>query len=178
MSAPSVSKPGAPSLPAPSPWRAVFWGGLAAGIGDIAQAMLAFGMMGATPFRIFQSIARGYFGARTFQMGWTSFAIGFATHFFIAGTAAAVYYVASRRLPGRMARALTERAVLCGLLYGEAVFLVMYFVVMPLSQVGWPRFPFNWATWLTGPLGHPLLVGLPIALAVRRFASNPLPRRR
>jgi hypothetical protein len=139
-------------------------------VGDIAQAMLAFGLMGATPFRIFQSIARGIFGARTFQMGWTSFAVGFACHFFIAFTAAAVYYLASRRLPGKMARALTERAVLCGLLYGEVVFLVMYFVVMPLSQVGWPRF--NLATWLTGPLGHPLLVGLPIALAVRRFAGK------
>lgn len=169
---PAPSAPVAPVPATPSPWRAIFYGGLAAGVGDIAQAMLAFGMMGATPFRIFQSIARGYFGARTFQMGWTSFAIGFATHFFIAFTAAAVYTVASRRLPGKMARALTERAVLCGLLYGEVVFLVMYFVVMPLSQVGWPRLPFNLATWLTGPLGHPLLVGLPIALAVRRFGGR------
>ena len=79
--------------------------------------------------------------------------------------AAAVYYFASRKL-----RLLVERPVLCGLFYGELVFLFMYFVVIPLSAIGHPQY--NIATYITGPIGHPLLVGLPIALCVRRFSAE------
>jgi uncharacterized membrane protein YagU involved in acid resistance len=59
--------------------------------------------------------------------------------------------------------------VICGLVYGELVFLFMYFVVLPLSALGPARF--NVATYITGPIGHTVLVGLPIALSVRRFAK-------
>ena len=153
----------APANPRPLP--AIFWGGLLAGIGDITQAFVVFGYFSATatPFRILQSIPRGIFGPRTFQMGWTSALPGLFLHFFIATTAAAVYYLASRYMP-----VLTDRAIICGLVFGELVFLFMYFVVMPLSAIGWPKF--NLATYLTGPIGHPLLVGLPIALMVRKFS--------
>ena len=142
---------------------AIFWGGLLAGIGDITQAFIVFGYFGAKPFRILQGIARGIFGARVFQMGWTSACLGIVIHFTIAFTAAAVYYLASRRM-----RALIERPILFGLLYGEAVFLFMYFVVMPLSAIGFPKF--SMGTYITGPIGHPVLVGLPIALMTRRFS--------
>ena len=97
------------------------------------------------------------------EMGWTSALLGLIFHFTIAFTAAAVYYLASRVM-----RVLVERAVLFGLLYGEVVFLFMYFVVLPLSALGPARF--NIATYITGPIGHTFLVGLPIALSVRRFA--------
>lgn len=97
------------------------------------------------------------------QMGWTSAALGLVFHFTIAFTAAIVYYLASRVL-----RVMLEHAVVCGLLYGELVFVFMYFVVLPLSALGPARF--NTATYITGPIGHTVLVGLPIALCVRRFA--------
>jgi hypothetical protein len=146
------------------PAAAILLGGLLAGIGDISQAFVVFGHYGATPFRILQSIPRGVLGAKTFQMGWTSALLGLFLHFFIATTAAAVYYVASRKM-----RVLIERPIICGLLFGECVFLFMYFLVMPLSLIGWPKF--NLATYITGPIGHPLLVGLPIAFAIRKFAK-------
>ena len=145
------------------PVLAIFWGGFLAGVGDITQAFIGFGLLGAKPFRILQGIAGGIFGRSTFQMGWNSAAIGLLCHFTIAFTAAIVFYVASRKL-----RFMTERPIIFGLLYGEMVFLFMYFVVLPLSAVGFPKF--NIATYITGPIGHPLLVGLPIALCVRRFA--------
>ena len=147
----------------PRPIAAIFWGGLLAGVFDITQAFVAFGLMGAHPFRILQHIAGGIFGARAYQMGWNSAALGLVLHFTIAFTAAAVYWLASRVM-----RVLVEHPVVCGLLYGELVFLFMYFVVLPLSAVGPARF--NLATYITGPIGHPLLVGLPIALSVRRFS--------
>jgi hypothetical protein len=146
----------------PRPFLAIFWGGLLAGVFDITQAFIGFGLLGARPFRILQHIAGGVFGARTFQMGWKSAALGLGFHFLIAFTAATVYYLASRFM-----RVLVEHAVICGLLYGELVFLFMYFVVLPLSAMGPAHF--NIATYITGPIGHTVLVGLPIALSVRRF---------
>jgi uncharacterized membrane protein YagU involved in acid resistance len=148
---------------APRPFAAIFWGGLLAGVFDITQAFIGFGLLGAKPFRILQHIAGGIFGAHSMEMGWTSAALGLAIHFGIAFTAATVYYLASRVM-----RLMVEHAVLCGLVYGELVFLFMYFVVFPLSALGPARF--NVATYITGPIGHTVLVGLPIALSVRRFA--------
>jgi hypothetical protein len=146
------------------PLAAIFWGGLLAGVFDITQAFIGFGLLGAKPFRILQHIAGGVFGARSTQMGWTSAVLGLVFHFTIAFTAAAVYYLASRVL-----RVMVEYAVVCGLIYGEMVFLFMYFVVLPLTPLGSAHF--STATYITGPVGHTFLVGLPIALSVRRFAK-------
>jgi len=147
------------------PFAAIFCGGLLAGILDLTQAFIGFGVaMGATPFRILQSIARGIFGAHAREMGWVSAAVGLICHFTVAFGAATVYYLASRKL-----RVLVERPILCGLIYGELVFLFMYFVVIPLSAVH--HATYNLATYITGPIGHPLLVGLPIALCIRRFSQ-------
>jgi len=90
---------------------------------------------------------------------------GLLLHFFIAMIWAAIYYGASR-----VTRELVERPVLYGLLYGTFVFLWMYEVVLPLSLVARdPRASlFTTPLIITGWIGHPLLVGLPIALATRR----------
>ena len=148
----------------PRPFAAIFWGGLFAGAFDLTQAFIGFGFLGATPYRILQHIAGGIFGTRSYQMGSMSAAIGFLLHFTIAFTAATIYYLSSRKIG-----VLVEQSIICGLLYGEAVFLFMYFAVLPLSALGPSQF--NITTYITGPIGHPLLVGLPIALSVRRFAA-------
>src|SRR5437868_12406556 len=146
-------------------FAAIFWGGLLAVVFDFTQSFIGFSLMGSTPFRILQRIAGGIFGTHSRDMGWTSAAIGLVCHFAVAFGAATVYYVASRKL-----RLLVERPVLSGLLYGELVFLFMYFVVIPLSAIDYPQFII--ATYITGPIGHPLLVGLPITLCVRRFSAE------
>lgn len=164
MSASSTSSVAATVSGSPSrPLAAIFWGGLLAGIFDITQAFIGFGLLGARPFLILQHIAGGVFGARSMQMGWTSALLGLVFHFTIAFGATIVYYLASRVL-----RVMVEHPVACGLIYGELVFLFMYFVVLPLTPLGLPHF--NTATYITGPIGHTVLVGLPIALSVHRFA--------
>jgi hypothetical protein len=163
-----VSAPSVPVRLGSQPHRpllAILCGGLLAGTFDISQAFIGFGVLGAKPFKILQHIAAGILGPRSYEMGWTSALVGLACHFAIALSAAAIYFLASRKL-----RILTNWAVPCGLLYGEFVFLFMYFVVLPLSRVGPAQF--NIATYITGPIGHPLLVGLPLALCVRRFAPT------
>ncbi len=148
-----------------SAFLAILWGGLACGVGDITQAMIAFYLQaGATPARVLQSVASGLLGKSSFQGGTKTAILGAFLHFFIAFSWAAIYYVVSRRVTF-----LTQSPVLAGLLYGEFVWLMMTFVVLPLSAIHrWPVW--NAASIITGPIGHTVLVGLPIALAVSRFA--------
>ena len=142
--------------------RAILWGGLLAGIGDIAYAFVASGLRGVGPVRVLQAVASGLLGRASFEGGLATAALGALLHFFIATAAAAVYYAASRQL-----EVLARHAVMFGLLYGIVVFAVMHFVVLPLSAI-----PFKVSNELTAIvphiLGHMLLVGLPIGLAVAR----------
>jgi hypothetical protein len=79
-----------------------------------------------------------------------------------------VFVLASERFPG-----LRRGAVGWGLAFGVGVFAVMNFLVIPLSRIGAsvPSFP----VVANGLLAHAFLVGLPIALAARRFLGNPAP---
>jgi len=109
---------------------AIVWGGLLAGGLDITAAFVIYGVRGASPVRILQSIASGLLGAAAFQGGRETAALGALLHFLIALVAAAVYYAASRKLG-----VLLGRPVVSGLLYGVAVYVFMNFVVLPLSAV-------------------------------------------
>ncbi len=158
-------------MPSDSPsssnaFLAIFWGGLACGVFDITQACIGWGIQNhLAPPRIFQSVAAGLLGPKAFQGGAKTAALGLALHFFIAFCWAAGFYVASRQISF-----LTESPVIAGLLYGELVWVVMTLVVLPLSAMHrWPP-RFDAASIITGPIGHLFLVGLPIALAVRRWA--------
>jgi len=150
-----------------SPARAIFLGGLLAGIFDITQAYVAWGLFGqAHLYQIFQSIAVGAFGRDSYQMGYKSIVAGFFFHFLIAFGAATVYWIASRHI-----HFMLDHTVISGLLYGECVYLFMNFVVIPLSVIH--RFPhFTAAHTITGPILHPVLVGLPIALMTRRYSTH------
>src|SRR5215211_2844568 len=109
----------------------IFWGGLIAGTLDICAAFLyAWLRAGVGPIRVLHSVASGLLGAAAFQGGGKTAVLGLALHFLIATVATTVFYFASRRL-----LFLVERPVMSGLLYGVAVYLVMNFVVLPLSNV-------------------------------------------
>lgn len=152
------------------PWRrrhgglAIFWGGLIAGTLDILSAFLLLSKPEFGPMRILQGIASGLLGRSSFRGGWKTAALGLVCHFAIAFGAAAVYYLASRRM-----RVLAQRPVVCGLLYGIPVYLFTNFVVIPLSRIGMrPVGPLSGVALGLGVLM--VCVGLPIALATRRFA--------
>ena len=85
-------------------------------------------------------------------------------HFFIATTAAAIYYAASRRLTF-----MTDHPLLCGLFFGMAVELVMRLVVLPVSALH-ARGPYELHDEILGVVVHMVVVGLPIAYSVRWFA--------
>jgi uncharacterized membrane protein YagU involved in acid resistance len=151
------------------PVLAILWGGFACGVLDITQACVAWGIQNhLPPARIFQSVASGLLGPKSFQGGAKTAALGLFLHFVIAFIWAAIYYVASRQIGF-----LTQKPVIAGLLYGEFVWLMMNCVVLPLSAIHrWPP-RVDPAAIITGPIGHLFLVGLPIAVAVSRFAGRP-----
>ena len=148
------------------PWgRALLFGTLAVGVLDILDAIVFFGLRGAQPIRILQSIAAGLLGRTAFAGGWRTAALGLALHFFIAFVVVLVFMLASRRL-----RVLTRHAVVAGLAYGVAVYLTMQLVVVPASAAGGGGLP-AWPVALNGVLIHLFGVGLPAALAAR--AADP-----
>ncbi len=153
--------------------RAIFWGGFWCGVLDITSAIVAWGIaFHVTPMRIFRSVAGGLLGREQAAQGGVGVAaLGLACHFLIAFGAAAVFWAASRKI-----RFLTENAVVAGLIYGELVFLFMHLVVLPLSALHTPLLEWTsfrpWPALVTGVIGHPFVVGLPIALAARKYSST------
>src|ERR1039458_6422906 len=127
-SAPITGNSAASSFAQPRPLPAIFVGGLFVGVVDMAYAMLVYSPR--DPLLIPRHIATGVLGPRAYGGGGGTVALGFVLHFVIALGAAAVYYLASRKLP-----LLLTRAVLGGMIYGALVYLFMHYVVLPLSAV-------------------------------------------
>lgn len=145
----------------PAAVLAILGGGLAAGALDLAYAIIVSGMHGVSAIAVLQSVASGVLGQDAYRGGVSSAVLGTFLHFFIACAAAAVYYIASARIP-----LLVRRAVPSGLAFGFAVFLVMRYVIVPLSAAEGMRGPITW--WILGTLfTHLFLFGLPIALFTR-----------
>jgi uncharacterized membrane protein YagU involved in acid resistance len=155
----SSNKPSRAILP-------ILIGGLTAGTLDITYACIYnYVLRGTSPVRILQSVASGALGAKAFTGGAKTAALGGVFHFLIAFIVAAVYYLASRQL-----RLLVTQAVICGILYGVCVYLVMNFVVLPLSAISF-RMSYPWPTLVGGLLIHMFGIGLPISLVVRRYSK-------
>ncbi len=142
--------------------QAILWSTLVAGALDATDGVIYFGLHGLNPIQVLQYIASGVLGAAAFQDGLAAAALGTALHFLIAGVVAAIYVLASRALP-----VLAHRPVPFGLVFGAAVYLVMTYLVLPLSAVS-PS-PFSVAALVNGLLGHALFVGLPIAFFASRI---------
>lgn len=147
--------------------RAILWGGLIAGVIDITYACVYHYLRsGAPPARILQSVASGALGADAFKGGMPVAALGAFFHFLIAYIWAAVYYAASRKLD-----VLVRHASVCGIVYGAFVYAFMNYVVIPLSAAPFKGSAPATATWVTGLLIHMFGIGLPIALATRRYSK-------
>jgi len=134
-------------------------GGLIAGTLDLLQACILFG------WDIPLAIAGGLLGQQAFNGGVGTYALGVFLHFFIATSAAAIYYAASRKLVF-----LREHPLVCGLFFGAAVEDVMRFVVLPLSALH-STGPYQLHDLILGLAVHMVVIGLPISFSVWRFAK-------
>ena len=149
----------------PRAFDTILYGGLVVGILDGLFALIFYGLiLGAKPVRIFQSVASGLLGRASYEGGIPTFLLGILLHFVVASCIAAVYYLASLKLP-----VLIRRPVVCGLIYGMLAYLGMNYVVIPLSAIGYR--PSSLRLFLPAFIAHAFLVGLPIALLARRSAK-------
>ncbi|MFZ1142451.1 MAG: hypothetical protein WB781_05895 [Candidatus Sulfotelmatobacter sp.] len=139
-------------------------GGSIAGVLDGLDAVVFYGFAYAVPpALIFQNIASGLLGPRSFRGGWLTVGLGVALHFSIAIGAAAVYYAASHLIP-----ALFRKPWICGPAFGIGLFFFMQHVVLPLSAVHKRAAPMSLGELLDQLFSHAVFVGLPIALMARR----------
>jgi hypothetical protein len=136
-------------------------GGLIAGTLDIAFACIYWAIKASVPAqRIFQSVAAGLLGKASFQGGAATAALGLALHYFIATSMSLAFYVVAVRRP-----ALVRRPVLYGVPYGLLLYVIMNYIVVPLSAARpGPKDPL----WIAlGIAVHALLIGVPITLCAR-----------
>jgi hypothetical protein len=140
---------------------------LVAGVLDISSAFALAYPKGVGPIRVLQGVAAGLIGRESaIKGGLATAGLGWVIHFFIAFAVASVFYLASRKIVF-----LTRHAVISGLLYGVVVYGVMYWIVMPLA---YPVVHPSISRDVTAVCVHMILIGLPIALIVRRVSSGPL----
>jgi hypothetical protein len=149
--------------------REIAAAGTLAGSLDILAAFTVWMTRGVLPTRVLQSVASGLLGRGAYEGGTPVALLGLALHFTIAFGAAAVYYALSRAFP-----LLVRRPLLCGALYGIAVYFFMDYVVIPLSR--FPRGP-KWnplslAQLSTGIPIHIVCIGLAISFMTSQRAAN------
>ena len=144
--------------------RAILLGGFLAGTLDILYAITR--LFDRSPEWVLQSVASGLQGAAAFTAGMAGAALGLGAHYTIATVAAAVYFLASRRIGF-----LVSHAVIAGALFGMLVYLFMNFVVIPLSAFPY-KLSYPVLTVLEGFASHALFVGIPIALSIRAIGLS------
>jgi hypothetical protein len=150
----------------PRAFETIVYGGLIVGILDGLFAFIFYGLiLGVKPLRIFQSVASGLLGRASYDGGVSTFLFGLLLHFVVASCIALVYYAASLKLP-----ILIHHAVASGLIYGMIAYLVMNYVVIPLSRIGLR--PTSLRLFVPAFIAHAFLVGLPVALVARRSAKR------
>ncbi|HEV8695697.1 MAG TPA: hypothetical protein VGQ93_16170 [Lysobacter sp.] len=113
-------------------WSQVLWGGLIVASADIIFATtLWFTWNTAGLIRVFQTIAVGVLGKASFDGGVAAALLGAGLQVFMATMFVVAYTLVSRGAPG-----LLRKPLVYGPLYGVMLYLIMNFVVMPLSRVG------------------------------------------
>lgn len=139
-------------------------GGAVAGALDLIYAFIMFGARGASPTRILQSIASGVLGAAAREGGAEAAALGAVLHFAMTFVMALTFVLAYVLLP-----ALRRGTASWGLAYGAGLFVVMNYIVVPLSNAPRAASMPPIEIYLAGLAVHILLVGLPIALIARAY---------
>ena len=139
-------------------WLAVGW--LIAATCDICYATgFSYLYRGVAPSRILKSVAAGILGTDAYQGGAGVAALGLGLHYLNALIITCIFFAVASQVP-----ALVRKPLPIGVLYGIVVYLVMNYVVVPLSRIG-PRPTPPTPVWVTGVLVHMFLIGVPIVWA-------------
>ena len=149
--------------------RSIALGGMIIGVTQvIIQEWFVFSVLSNNPFiTVLQYIASCVLGIAAFGGGIGTALLGVLFHFFISVVIAGVFILSADRIP-----LLRRYAIPGALVYGLGVFIVLNFIVIPLSKA--PPLP---ASTLSVPLlteitiDHILIIGLTLGFIVRRNAN-------
>jgi hypothetical protein len=149
------------SLPA-----AILIAGLIVGTFDaIAASVYSYAFSGASPDRVFRYVATGVFGKEAFTGGMPIAAWGLFFHFIVATGWTALFYLLQPKISF-----LSSSKYLAGIGYGIFIWLMMNFVVIPLSNVPPGTFHLNMRA-VVMILIHMFVIGLPISYLADKYYS-------
>ena len=133
----------------------------------IIQSWFVFSLLEKNPLiSVLQYVASGAMGNAAFAGGLATALLGLVLDFLMTTVMAGVFILSANRIP------LLRRYVIPGsLLYGFGVFIVMNFIVVPLSAAPALPAPPMWL-FIEIILEHILLIGLPLGLLVRWNANT------
>ena len=140
---------------------------LIAGTLDIADALIFYGLRGVPAAGLLRFIAGCLLGVSALHGGLAMAALGLAIHYTITLFWSALFLVAATRFTF-----LTRHAIASGLLYGGLIYIVMNFVVLPLTRLPPRSHHLPPAVLINGVLALLLFMGLPIALIARQFSRE------
>ncbi len=130
----------------------------------VAASLQAYMMRGATPDKVFTFVASGAFGQRAYEGGSLMTLIGLAFHFIVAISWTFIFYTAYPKLT-----ILRSNKIVAGIAFGIFIWLVMNFVVIPLSLIGLR--PFNTTSAIIQIFIHLLVIGVPISYFTNKYYS-------
>jgi uncharacterized membrane protein YagU involved in acid resistance len=140
----------------------IFLAGLVSGVLDSIAASIVFNIkLGLSPGQVMQYVASAVYGPDAFKGGTYTIIIGTALHFIIAFAAAAIFLYAYPKV-----KILKSHTITAGLAFGLGIWLFMNFLIIPLTKI--QPAPFDAMAALISAAWHMVLVGLPIALIVKK----------
>jgi uncharacterized membrane protein YagU involved in acid resistance len=140
---------------------------LIAGTLDISDALIFYGLRGVPAAGLLRFIAACLVGVSALHGGLAMAALGLAIHYTITLLWSALFLLAATRLTF-----LTRHAIASGLLYGVVIYVLMNYVVLPLTRLPPRTHHLAPAVLVNGVLALVLFMGLPIALIAQRFARE------
>ena len=141
--------------------------GLIVGVLDALAAMThAYALRGAPPAAVWRYVASAVFGKSAGAGGPEMVVWGLLFHLTVAIGWTALFFVAYPRI-----RFLSANMVVAGLAYGLFVWLMMNFVVVPLTRITTGPFQLTTGAILM-ILIHLFVIGVPISYLARRYYTS------
>ena len=144
-------------------WPKLMLGGAVIGLADLCAASVS---SGRSLYLISQSVASGWYGKVSYDLGDTSAGVGVISQVLLACLITAVFAVGAHYRPELLRRPLAS-----GITYGFIILIVMAYVVLPLSAVGHPM-QFNSATGFFVHMLTMVAFGVAVAFVTRWAAAS------
>jgi len=132
----------------------------------IIQVGIVFGLLLKSPYiSSLQFVASGAMGTASYTGGLATALLGLVLELIMTIIIAGIFIMGADRIP-----LLRQHVIPGSLLYGFGVFIVMNFIVLPLSAAPPLPAPPMWLV-IEMILEHVLLIGLPLGILVQRNAN-------